>query len=375
MNNLKALKAHKSVVRDVSFAPASGGSKMASCSDDHSISVWDVEYSREDTAIAGHGWDVKSCHWHPFLALLVTGSKDNSVRMWDPRTGAGVATLHGHKNTVNTVRWNANGHWLVSGGRDRVLKVWEWRMAKELSTHRVSDKEVTVACWHPSEETVFASGSYDGDIKYWKTGEEEAVAEVSQAHDKEVNGIAFHPLGHLMVSVSTDQLTRYWSRNKPGDEMTDKYNVKGLGGGRRVEALMELHEAQRMNPTGHRGGRLPEPVDVGWAGPAPGSRPEGTSVGAVPLGFAEGGRVMAEERERLGRERVEERRRDWERDRERVDRERNASAHPAPPPPPPPPQYSAAPLTDRERFEREIQERERRRMQGGAPGADRGRRW
>ena len=374
MNNLKAIKAHKSVVREVSFAPTSGGSKMASCSDDHSVSVWDVEYSKEDVGIAGHGWDVKSCHWHPFLALLVTGSKDNSVRMWDPRTGKEEMTLHGHKNTVNTVRWNSNGHWLCSGGRDRVIKVWEWRMAKELSTHRVTDKEVTCAVWHPCEESVLCSGSYDGDVKFWRVGEEELAAEISSAHDKEVNGLAFHPLGHLLVSVSSDQLTRYWARNKPGDEMTDKYNVKGLGGGRRVEALMELQEAQRMNPMA-RGGRVSEPVDVAWGGAGGRGEGMGGAYGggsSVPLGFAEAGRANVEERERAGRERMEERKRDWERDRERVDRERNAmQAAPSAPlhPPPPPPQQMSA----RERFEREIQERERRKMMQGG-GGDRGRR-
>ena len=46
MNNLKALKAHKGVVRDVCFSPASNAAKLASCSDDHTVSVWDVEYSK-----------------------------------------------------------------------------------------------------------------------------------------------------------------------------------------------------------------------------------------------------------------------------------------------------------------------------------------
>ena len=46
MNNLKALKAHKGVVRDVCFSPTSSASKLASCSDDHTVSVWDVEYSK-----------------------------------------------------------------------------------------------------------------------------------------------------------------------------------------------------------------------------------------------------------------------------------------------------------------------------------------
>jgi polyadenylation factor subunit 2 len=90
MNNLKAIKAHKAVVRDVCFSPHSAGSKMGSCSDDHTISIWDVEYSREEVGISGHGWDVKSLHWHPFAAAIATGSKDNSIRVWDARTGVGL---------------------------------------------------------------------------------------------------------------------------------------------------------------------------------------------------------------------------------------------------------------------------------------------
>ena len=158
------------------------------------------------------------------------------------------------------------------------------------------------------------SASYDGHIKYWLVGEETEVCDIQQAHDKEVNDLTFPPLGHLLVTVSTDQYTKWWSRNKPGDEMSDKYNVRALGGGRRVEAMMELQEAQRINPIGARGANanntLPagggrdtaaaaaaargmDGVDAGWgmagsamSGMAGVGRAEGgMAAGAVPLGF------------------------------------------------------------------------------------------
>ena len=391
MNNLKAIKAHKGVVRDVCFSPHSNAAKLASCSDDHTVSVWDVEYSKEDVGIAGHGWDVKSCHWHPHSSLLATGSKDNSVKGWDARTGREEWTLHGHKNTVNVVRWNGNGHWLCSGGRDRIIKVWDARTLTALSTHRLADKDVTAACWHPTSEPLLVSASYDGHVKYWVVGEEAEACDIQSAHDKEVNDLCFHPLGHLLVTVSTDQYTKWWSRNKPGDEMADKFNVRALGGGRRVEAMMELQEAQRVNPMA-RGANpnntLPsaqgreaavargmpmDGMDAGWAmppaaagtmqqqGPGGGGRVDGAGMGAgaVPLGFAEAGRAVVEERERQTREKADERRRDWERDRERIDRARETERTERERT-----KQSQPQLSERERFERELQERMAGRERG-----------
>jgi WD40 repeat protein len=134
MNNVKAFKAHKESVRDITFAPSD--MKFASCSDDKSISVWDFESGKEEVGMNGHGWDVKSVHWHPQKSLLLSGdprhvllllwqlccslscsiigSKDHFVKLWDPKTGNCFTTIHGHKNTVTKVRWSPNGQWFLS---------------------------------------------------------------------------------------------------------------------------------------------------------------------------------------------------------------------------------------------------------------------
>lgn len=67
------------------------------------VRIWDWEYYKEERALTGHGWDVKTVEWHPYKSLIVSGSKDNLIKLWDPRTGNSLSTLYGHKNTIMKV--------------------------------------------------------------------------------------------------------------------------------------------------------------------------------------------------------------------------------------------------------------------------------
>ena len=40
--------------------------------------------------------------------------------------------------------------------------------------------------------------------------------------------LAWHPIGHILCSGSNDHTCKYWTRNKPGDTMRDKYNLNTL---------------------------------------------------------------------------------------------------------------------------------------------------
>lgn len=125
------LQAHnESCIRDLSFSQSS--LKFVSCADDRTARVFDFLTSKEENKFEGHGSDVKSCQWHPWLSLIVTGSKDNKVKLWDPRLGtAEVESIQPHNNTINQVRFSPmNGNWLLSGSRDCSLKLHDIRMLK-----------------------------------------------------------------------------------------------------------------------------------------------------------------------------------------------------------------------------------------------------
>ncbi|KAK4536925.1 hypothetical protein CDCA_CDCA10G2950 [Cyanidium caldarium] len=231
LNHLKVFRAHQECIRDLSFAPSDA--KLVTCADDQTIRVWDFESpttranevdGTPERILRGHGWDVRSVHWHPSKPLLASGSKDSLVKIWDPKTGKCLTTLHGHKSAVVKVRWNPlNGNYLLSGSRDQSIKLFDIRMMREVQAFRGHPREVTTLAWHPLQEDAFASGGYDGSMLFWVVGREEPVAQVLNAHHSQVWDLDWHPLGHMIVSASNDTYTRFWARPRPGDRMTDRY--------------------------------------------------------------------------------------------------------------------------------------------------------
>lgn len=57
------------------------------------------------------------------------------------------------------------------------------------------------------------------------------VGAIEQAHDSIVWTLAWHPLGHILCSGSNDHSSKFWTRNRPGDQMKDKYNLNTLPAG------------------------------------------------------------------------------------------------------------------------------------------------
>lgn len=235
MNNLTAWQGSKSkeAIRGLSFSP--DDTRFATASDDSSVRIWSFEESREERVLTGHGWDVKCVEWHPTKGLLVSGSKDNQIKFWDPRTGTALSTLHQHKNTIQALAWSPNGDMVASASRDQTVRVFDIRAMKEFRVLKGHKKEVCSIAWHPFHP-ILVSGGSEGAILHWDMSDTTSTtplsltgtalpptptgaprATLSQAHDSNVWSLAFHPLGHLLVSGSNDYTTRFWSRERPGD--------------------------------------------------------------------------------------------------------------------------------------------------------------
>ncbi|KAJ3124524.1 hypothetical protein HK098_001072 [Nowakowskiella sp. JEL0407] len=223
MNNLQAFQGHNNVIRDLTFSPTD--IKLASCSDDATIKIWDFARQTEERVMKEHLWDVKSIDWHPTKGLLASGSKDHIVKLWDPKTGKALCSLHGHNGPISSVQWNLNGNWLVSASRDQMLRVFDIRTMKEFQTFRGHKKEVSSVAWHPQHESLLVSGGSDGSIMYWMCGTEHSIGGVENAHEMHIFALDWHPLGHILVSGSNDHTTRFWTRNRPGDNVLDRFNL------------------------------------------------------------------------------------------------------------------------------------------------------
>ncbi|XP_069106049.1 pre-mRNA 3' end processing protein WDR33-like [Argopecten irradians] len=139
---------------------------------------------------------------------------------------------HAHKGTVMNLKWNQNGNWLLTASRDHLMKLFDIRnMKEEFQTFKGHKKEATAVAWHPIHEGLFVSGGSDGAVMFWMVGTDREVGGMEEAHEGMVWSLAWHPLGHILVSGSNDHTTKFWTRNRPGDRMRDKYNLNTLPGG------------------------------------------------------------------------------------------------------------------------------------------------
>ena len=60
------------------------------------MKIWDWEKGVTDRVYSDneHLGDVKCAEWHPFRALIATGSKDNTVKLWDPRESRSLRFIY-----------------------------------------------------------------------------------------------------------------------------------------------------------------------------------------------------------------------------------------------------------------------------------------
>ncbi|KAJ1305058.1 hypothetical protein OPQ81_000098 [Rhizoctonia solani] len=248
----RAYAGHHDPIRDLAISPTD--LKFVTASDDSTLKVFDFAGGVAEMTLSGHGWDAKTCDWHPTKGLIASGSKDHLIKLWDPRSGRCLSTLHGHKNTVTKVMFErVNGMCLATGGRDNTARIFDLRMMRDICLIRGHEKDVTTFTWHPIHANLLSTGGGDGALHHYLLDEPNApegqaaakavydspdpesaplqtiypAHRLPFAHDMAIWSLDWHPLGHILASGSNDRLTRFWTRARPGDTsyLKDQYHI------------------------------------------------------------------------------------------------------------------------------------------------------
>ncbi|OBZ68595.1 F-box-like/WD repeat-containing protein TBL1XR1 [Grifola frondosa] len=132
---LKTLTGHSTEVNQIKCNPSR--SKIASCSDDQTARVWNIEgvvHSRpqknEVVVLRGHTQTVSSIAWCPVTAkdeheTLATSSFDGTSRLWDSVTGECLRVFSDHKRHVYALVFSPDGRFFATGGGDGWLHVYD----------------------------------------------------------------------------------------------------------------------------------------------------------------------------------------------------------------------------------------------------------
>ena len=119
------ISSHTSDVNGVSF---SADRKLATCSGDKTVRLWDIDDYAElpCSPLCGHSYYVHCCTFSPFGTLLATCSTDGKIIVWDPKSGTKKGTLqHDSRSPVRVCRFSPNSSMIVSGGDDNCMCLWD----------------------------------------------------------------------------------------------------------------------------------------------------------------------------------------------------------------------------------------------------------
>lgn len=161
---LKTYTGHTDEVNAVKWDPS--GCLLASCSDDCTAKVWDVNSDRKDPMydFKSHQQEIYTVKWAPTgpgsknpdkKPLLATASFDGSVRLWNVQDGTCIQVFSRHRDSVYSVAFSPSGNYLASGSLAGQLYIWNVNEGRHIKSFKGKGDIFEVA-WNKEETRVAA---------------------------------------------------------------------------------------------------------------------------------------------------------------------------------------------------------------------------
>jgi WD40 repeat protein len=207
---MKILKGHKKTVYSMAFTP--DGRRLASCSLDCTIRVWDLERGLEELALSVLGW------WHgcvtidPSGRFLASGGGHLGIRVWDLSAGGNL--VFQEPESVAQIQFSPAGTSLVATGS-------EMRRWKTHSWERLPG-------WGGSRESTGGRSFPTGALAFSRHGSLLATAH----NDLNSDGTRYDPVIRLWDATTGEPRGEFGCRD---------LTTRALAFGRDDRALASLH--------------------------------------------------------------------------------------------------------------------------------------
>lgn len=205
---LKMMAGHKSEVW--ALAISREGRLIASGDDKGDVIAWHGTTGEFFTqAIKGQS-GIISLDFSPSGTVLATISMDQKAKLWDTKTWQLQGSPILCNDRVFCVRYSPSGGHLAiaTASNIEIYNPGTRHLVAKFNGHGSYNCSLA---WTPDGTGLLSSGNYeDPTIREWDTSTWEQVGDAWVGHTDDINVIAIHPAGTLVVSASDDKQVRLW---------------------------------------------------------------------------------------------------------------------------------------------------------------------
>jgi WD40 repeat protein len=217
-------KGLSSRIQNVAFS--SDGHRLATCYEEGTVKVWEVDSRKELLTFKVHTLPGTSrdAAFSADGRCLASASGDGTVQIWEVDSGKKIQEFKGQTGQVNGVTFSPNGRRLIAR-RLQMVQVWDVDSGTELISFQArTSLFVASLAFSPDGRHLAGPGYGGGTVQMWEADTGKELATFRTMTRNLISSVAYSPDGQRLAATSSNGTVKVWEVSSQRELLT----LKGL---------------------------------------------------------------------------------------------------------------------------------------------------